>query len=318
MLILIFICIACIIFLAIKYWLSLKQQHETQAHLANISNLVDQKDAIIAREQSKTHNLHMKLQQANDDRNKKNSEIAQQEELIHAYKEKLHEKELKIDFLSKSKKNQGEMFAYRDLQTLQSELIRANIIKSADEFVIHSNLMFIASNMGQEYVHQIDHLVVASWGIFMLETKYWRGVIFNECTKKDVQPEHYKILFPNDNKIKTFTITNDTNGISRNVFDTKSPCTQVRTTSLKLHEHLLVHLEKKLYIKALVNYNYKRDQNNFVVDGSNLLDTVCNETTGFTNYTSMRSYFYGAQKSSSVNHTEEDLQLINDFIVSNL
>ncbi|EGQ0325415.1 TPA: NERD domain-containing protein [Staphylococcus pseudintermedius] len=158
--------------------------------------------------------------------------------------------------------NIGEVMASRDLSHIFESYKSRGIV---NQYHIIDNILF-----SDENVRQIDHVVVCDYGIFMIETKTWKGDIFYNTNKEALQGTAYrfleKYLFNDkfEKAYKTFVLKSDKDG-KFEVLDYGNPYQQVRQSIYKVYHYF----NKKYYVNGLVYFNYKAEADHYIFfDGS--------------------------------------------------
>ncbi|ARJ50968.1 hypothetical protein B5P37_06360 [Staphylococcus lutrae] len=159
-------------------------------------------------------------------------------------------------------KNVGEVMASRDLFNIFETYKENGII---NHYRIINNILF-----SDNEVRQIDHLVVCDYGIYMIETKTWKGDIFYNANKQALQGTEYGFLARyifNDKfekEYKTFVLKNDENNRFQ-VADYGNPYKQVRQSIYRIYNYF----NKKYFVNGLVYFNYKTEEDQYIFfDGS--------------------------------------------------
>ncbi|PAF33996.1 hypothetical protein CHH69_18240, partial [Terribacillus saccharophilus] len=131
---------------------------------------------------------------------------------------------------------------------------------------------------GQTYAIQIDHLIVLPSGIYIIETKFWRGKVYHGISKEQANELGHvmDLLYPDEKKNQecTFVIlddlTKDEYGKEKKqvrVQDYGDPARQVKKTAVTLSKELAKH-NYKLYIQTILYFAYKEDEINNVINHS--------------------------------------------------
>lgn len=196
---------------------------------------------------------------------------------LNSFKQELQEKNKEIVRLKQEKKQldgtinnfknrnlpMGEEMAYRDLKILFHQFKED---KKIWNYKIYNNLLFTDNGR----VSQLDHLVICDYGVFMIETKTWRGDIFYNVSKDYLEKNGYALLnrylfnesHPNKKEYRTFVIKPD-EGIE--VQDYGHPFNQVMTTI----KHVQPIFNDYVFINGLIYFNYKDESGKYLFeDGS--------------------------------------------------
>ncbi|UBH16587.1 nuclease-related domain-containing protein [Macrococcus armenti] len=153
--------------------------------------------------------------------------------------------------------NIGEVMASRDLVYIFESYKDKGIISN---YRIIDNILF-----NDDEVRQIDHLVVCDYGIYMIETKTWKGDVFYNANKTSLDNTEYKFLARYMKKeYNTFVIKAGENNNFQVVYY-GSPYTQVKQSIYKIYNYF----DKKYFVNGLVYFNYKPKNEEFIFfDGS--------------------------------------------------
>lgn len=264
--------------------------------------------------ENEINRLHMEYKKDSSEKEKEYEKVLEKNKV--ALDEVVSKYEKYAIYVKKTSKNQGEIITNNQLNKIKKKLIEQGVITDKS-FMIHSNIMFMNTEGRHVYVHQIDHLVVSTKGIYAIESKYWKGAIFHEQTINSMSSET-KILFPNvktDDEICTFVVQNDAeNGLTSKIYG--NPTNQVKHTCVNFYQYLL---GKKVilnnhFIKGLVYYNYKIDECNYVVDHKGLLDIESDKIEGFTSFESMELFFTREFQKDQVKIAHSQVNAISEYI----
>jgi Nuclease-related domain len=90
-----------------------------------------------------------------------------------------------INEYRKYSRNFGEITTHHILERIRKALIENGVIDSPEDLIIMGNV-FIPLLIPNQDVHsrQIDHLVISKKGIYVIESKYWKGTILYGLNKK--------------------------------------------------------------------------------------------------------------------------------------
>lgn len=174
--------------------------------------------------------------------------------------------------LEKFSRNRGEILAHEILMDLKNNL--------ADEGIINNNEMIIMGNVFIPFRYkdsedlksrQIDHLILLPQGIYIIETKYWKGKVLQGISKNNADKLSILLdnLFPTlkDDAEKTLILNPIKENEGSNEFRVISydnPVNQVRQTAVKLNQYIKEKMNKNIGINSLVYFGYQQDKNNFV------------------------------------------------------
>ena len=177
-----------------------------------------------------------------------------------------------ISNLEKFSRNRGEILAHEILMDLKNNLIEDKII-NRNEMIIMGNVFIPFRYKDNEDLksRQIDHLILLPQGIFIIETKYWKGKILQGISKKNA--DNLSILLDNlfpgikEDVEKTLILNPIKENEGSNEFRVISydnPVNQVRQTAVKLNQYIKEKINKNIGVNSLVYFGYQQDKNNFV------------------------------------------------------
>lgn len=220
------------------------------------------------------------------------------EEQTAAMEDIIYEKERSIKELEQAKKieakfqrNKGEVITHHLLLKIKQSLVNEGRI-THDQMMIMGN-EFVPDSRGKILgARQIDHLVLLPTGVYIIETKHWRGKILYDYTKNDLGEFSYlfDMMFPEveDHHKKTLVIRNSKNPFSEDsskdaaleILSYGDPALQVRSTAQTLQTFLKDKVPSVQWVKGILYFGYKQDQINSVhkknTDNENPL-VICNE-----------------------------------------
>ncbi|WP_418952975.1 nuclease-related domain-containing protein [Staphylococcus pettenkoferi] len=125
--------------------------------------------------------------------------------------------------------------------------LESKIITKCDLF---NDLVVVDGNT----IRQIDHLILTNRGIFIIETKHWRGDIYYNFSKEDLKKvELYGLsnylYSPETNNYFTFVLTNTNNNLIFNKYG--HPFQQVRDA-----QNVITKVLNGQYINLIVYFNH--------------------------------------------------------------
>lgn len=132
---------------------------------------------------------------------------------------------------------------------------------------------------GKVRTRQIDHLILLPVGIYVVETKYWRGKIIHGLTKKRAKDFSFLLdVIPNSKKDAQTLVfipsqSIDETGKLVNTIQVRSygePTDQASKTAVTLNEYLNTQLSWKVpYITPVVYFGYPNQGNNGLIELAN-------------------------------------------------
>ncbi|MDQ1146034.1 hypothetical protein QE429_002861 [Bacillus sp. SORGH_AS 510] len=226
--------------------------------------------------------------------------------LSESYQREIEKLMIENEDIRKNYRNQGEIITHQILENFKSDLIRKKIIPP-DEMIIMPNI-FIPEINGN--YRQIDHLVLLSTGIYVLETKHWKGHILLGLTKMGSHRFSFLAEFVDSEKEETLIFDKDESG-ALTVKTYENPISQVQETAVILSNYLQSQ-DITTWINSLVFFND---------DDKELHDWSDNSTVKrFTNKEQLQQFFineltsknriYGAFQLNNIKHLIESANYI--------
>lgn len=264
-------------------------QRETAAAIAVQQEVfVKEKNSMLPKEQvvyavKKLHSeKEVKFKELRDEFTKKISE----------YEEKVNKLSSYVQSLERQSRNFGEINTHKILSNLKNELVTQSIIDFSQMMIIPNIFVPLEDKDGEVSSRQIDHLVLTTKGIFIIETKYWKGTIFYGLTKEKAKDFSFILdsLYPNikNDVEKTVVFVNsivETDEGSSNkkeirIVSYDDPASQVRKTAWHLNKLLKEHGEN-IFITPIIFFGYKdkvfmnfsKNDNPYVFDSR---ESLCN------------------------------------------
>ena len=211
----------------------------------------------------------------------------------------------------------GEIMTHNVLLELKNELIKTNKIKP-DKMRIMGNVFIPYYTENNELrTRQIDHLVILSTGLYIIETKYWRGKILHGLTKEKARGFSFILdtIAPtakrNEEETLVFIKTQDTDFDQKaemRIVSHENPAIQVKTA-----DQLSAYLkQRKIIAKTIVPivyFGYGGNDLSGVVDYST--ETV---TKRFSSKKELYHYFLDELSEKETIYNSTDIQEIRDVI----
>lgn len=177
---------------------------------------------------------------------------------------KLHDKISYLQGLVQSSLNIGEQITSNHLQEILGEFKNDKIV---EHYAIFNNVLI----EDEDKIRQIDHLVICNNGIFIIETKHWKGDIYFNFSKDNLKDYHLdglkKYLFPNnDNKYITFILSNENNEFAFKKFG--HPFDQINKTR-KFANKII----GSKFIEMIIYFNHKENGKLYVGNSNKFLST---------------------------------------------
>lgn len=133
--------------------------------------------------------------------------------------------------------------------------IRNNLLKH-DEMIIMPNI-FIPDKY--DNTRQLDHLIILPQGLYLIETKHWKGHIVLGMTKDNCGTKFsflHKLL--DSSKEETLVFNKEDSGLIAKNYG--NPISQVAQSAGILSDYIKEKLDWTGWINALVFFNYEGDQ----------------------------------------------------------
>lgn len=181
------------------------------------------------------------------------------------YEDKVDKMRSYIHSLERQSRNFGEIATHKILTDLKYELISEGTI-NADQMIIIPNVFIPVDNVnGEVSARQIDHVVLTVKGIFIIETKYWRGNILHGITMKESKDFSFilKNIYPkiSMDTERTLVFINDVNKDADSnkkemrIVSYEDPATQVKGAALSLNK-LLGNYDVNVFINPIIYFGY--------------------------------------------------------------
>ena len=223
-----------------------------------------------------------------------------------------------IKSLEQFSRNRGEVLTHKILTALKANLIHQGKIKE-DEMIILGNIFVPYTFNDEVRTRQIDHLILTTTGIYIIETKYWRGRILYGLTTEKAKDFAFLLnsLFPNIQKDQEQTLVfvkNQNNDVEESKLEMKvltydNPGKQVRRTAIALKDYLEKHNEKFNFVTSILYFGYPSDEENNVTDYSLKSNPKC-----FSNKENLCAYFEKQINERKSKYTSSDLIEIKKVI----
>ncbi|WP_176585776.1 nuclease-related domain-containing protein [Priestia megaterium] len=223
-----------------------------------------------------------------------------------------------IKSLEQFSRNRGEVLTHKILTALKANLILQGKIKE-DEMIILGNIFVPYTFNDEVRTRQIDHLILMTTGIYVIETKYWRGKILYGLTTEKAKDFAFLLtsLFPNIQKDQEQTLVfvkNQNNDAEESKLEMKAltydnPGQQVTRTAIALKNYLEKHNKKYNFVTSILYFGYPSDEENNVTDYSSKSNPKC-----FSNKENLCAYFEKQINERKSKYTSRDLTEIKKVI----
>jgi len=172
-------------------------------------------------------------------------------QLSDSYKREIEKLMIENEDIRKNYRNQGEIITHQILEDFKSNLLRERII-SPDEMMIMPNI-FIPDYDGN--TQQIDHIILLPTGIYVIETKDWKGHIVLGLTRQSSHRFLFLAELLDSEKEETLIFDKDDSG-TITVKTCENPINQVQQNAVTL-ANFLKRQEIETWINTLVFFNEK-------------------------------------------------------------
>ncbi|AST93017.1 hypothetical protein BC6307_18010 [Sutcliffiella cohnii] len=236
------------------------------------------------------------------------------EHVILRQQEELESSKNYLKYLHNKLQNRGEFITSQIMYEIKESLIRENLINTNDIFILE-NVYIYNSKKERNNVRQIDHLILIPTGVYVIETKYWRGKIIHGISKEK-NKEYLPILesmFPESKKEaeQTIVLTNEEkNKVSISSYD--NPATQVAKTAIDLKKIIDLNLNKKVLVQGIVYFGYPTDNENYVLNYTSKSDGIYPKI--FISKDDIEGFFINELSNRKKVFTNDELARINNII----
>ena len=181
------------------------------------------------------------------------------------------------------------------LLELKSELIKSGMIRTEEMRVLGNVFIpYYYSESGDLQTRQIDHLIILPTGIYVVETKFWKGKVLHVLTKEKAREFSFimESLFPKSGQDEEETIAfinTNNSGIHKaemRVVAYDNPAMQAKNSVQFLKNYLMNKGMMADAIVPIVYFGYKSNEQNTIVDYSQ--DGI---TKRFISKTELHQYF---------------------------
>lgn len=170
--------------------------------------------------------------------------------LSDTYKREIEKLLIENEDIRKNYRNAGEIFTHQILENFKSDLIRERVI-SPEEMIILPNIFIPAIN--GTYL-QIDHIVLLPTGIYVIETKDWKGHIVLGLTRKNSHRFWFLAeLLDSEEEEAIIFDKDDTGALTLKTFE--NPITHVQHTAVTLSNYLKSQ-DIDTWINTLIFFNH--------------------------------------------------------------
>lgn len=150
-----------------------------------------------------------------------------------SYQREIEKLIIENEEIRKNYRNQGEILTHQILENFKADLISKKIIPP-DEMIIMPNI-FIPEGNGN--ARQIDHLVLLSTGLYVIETKDWTGHIVLGLTRMGSHKFSFLAELVDNEKEESIVFNRDESG-ALNVITYENPICQIQQAAVSLSNYL--------------------------------------------------------------------------------
>jgi hypothetical protein len=221
--------------------------------------------------------------------------------LSETYKREIEKLMIENEDIRKNYRNQGEIITHQILENFKSDLISKRIV-SPDEMIIMPNIYILDEN-GK--TRQIDHLVLLPTGIYVIETKHWKGHIVMGLTRKGSHKFSFLADLLDSEKEETLIFDKGDSG-ALTVKTYENPISEVQQTAVILSTYLQSQ-DIKTWINTLVFFNYEKKEIHDWSDNSIVKRFTNKEQLQhfFINELTSQKRIYGAFQLKNIKHLIE-------------
>ncbi|MGK9288606.1 nuclease-related domain-containing protein [Staphylococcus warneri] len=166
--------------------------------------------------------------------------------------------------------NRGEQITSQQLKEIMTTLKKDSIISM---YSLYDDLVIYDLKCNKN--RQIDHLAITNKGMFMVESKYWKGDIYYNFSGDDLKKFNMsgleKYIYDAENKsYKTFILDSDNDVLHFNTYG--HPYIQAMTSATFLQKTLNLP-----FINPIVYFNYQGDYNVYIGNEDKYVGCVYNK-----------------------------------------
>jgi hypothetical protein len=208
--------------------------------------------------------------------------------------------------IRKNYRNQGEIITHQILENFKADLISKKIIPP-DEMIIMPNI-FIPEGNGK--TRQIDHLILLSTGIYVIETKDWSGHIVLGLSRMGSHKFSFLAELVDSEKEESLVFDRDELG-ALSVKTYENPICQVQQSAVILSNYL-EGKDITTWINTLLFFNDDKKEVHDWSDHS-IVKRVTNKEQlhqFFINELTSKNRIYGAFQLNNIKHLIENAHYI--------
>jgi hypothetical protein len=223
-----------------------------------------------------------------------------------SYQRELEKLVIENEEIRKNYRNQGEIITHQILENFKADLISKKIIPP-DEMIIMPNI-FIPEGNGN--TRQIDHLILLSTGLYVIETKDWKGHIVLGLTRMGSHKFSFLAELVDREKEKSIVFDRDESGaLTVNTYE--NPICQIQQSAIILSNYL-EGKDITTWINPLLFFNDDEKEVHDWSDNS-LVKRLTNKEQlqqFFINELTSKNRIYGAFQLKTIKHIIENAHYI--------
>ncbi|WP_066254315.1 nuclease-related domain-containing protein [Neobacillus drentensis] len=223
-----------------------------------------------------------------------------------SYQREIEKLIIENEEIRKNYRNQGEIITHQILENFKADLLSKKIIPP-DEMIIMPNI-FIPEGNGK--TRQIDHLLLLSTGIYIIETKDWTGHIVLGLSRMGSHKFSFLAELVDSEKEESIVFNRDELGaLTVNTYE--NPICQIQQSAIILSNYL-EGKDITTWITPLLFFNDNEKEVHDWSDNS-LVKRVTNKEQlqqFFINELTSKNRIYGAFQLNTIKHIIENAHYI--------
>ncbi|TCP22685.1 nuclease-like protein [Scopulibacillus darangshiensis] len=197
------------------------------------------------------------------------------EQLTNTYHYEINKLQMNINELQAYSKNKGEIITHQILGEMKSSIVAKEILGSSDLHIL-PNVFIPYKEKGLIKTRQIDHLVILPTGIYVIETKYWRGKVVHGLNRKnagdlsfitDMMASEHDDFATDQTLIFVPFKDDESEQSSIRIKSYGDPAKQVKHTSYRLKQFLSEECHIDTYVTPIVYFGYPKESRNGALQG---------------------------------------------------
>jgi hypothetical protein len=222
-------------------------------------------------------------------------------QISESYQHQIEKLMMENETIRKNYLNQGEILTHQILEHMKTTFIQERIILP-DEMIIMPNI-YIPEGNGKK--RQIDHVILLPTGIYVIETKHWKGHIVLGLTRMGSHKFSFLANLLDDEKQEAVIF--DKNKLGELTVKTcENPLGEIQNTTVILSNYLKSQ-EIKTWITPLLFFNHEESEVHDWSDNS-IVTRICNKEQlqhFFFQELTTKERIYGAFQLKNIEHCME-------------